>query len=98
MEPEFDRYADNYRELMRDPIRDAFAAGSDFFHARKWRLLRDFFERRGTVAKGARWLGIWAGKGEVLRLRSETPSLQAQTFSMPASGGFSGTSSSGGAL
>jgi SAM-dependent methyltransferase len=71
MEPEFDRYADNYRELMRDPIRDAFATGSDFFHARKWRLLRDFFERRGTVTKSSRWLDIGSGKGELLRLGRE---------------------------
>ena len=26
MEPEFNRYADDYRELLRDPIRDAFAS------------------------------------------------------------------------
>jgi SAM-dependent methyltransferase len=71
MEPEFDRYADNYRELVRDPIRDAFAAGPDFFHARKWWLLRDFLERRGAVTKDWRWLDIGSGKGELLRLGRE---------------------------
>lgn len=71
MEPEFDRYAEKYRELMRDPIRDAFAAGSDFFHARKWWLLRDFLERRGALTKSWRWLDIGSGKGELLRLGRE---------------------------
>jgi SAM-dependent methyltransferase len=69
-EPEFNRYADDYRELLRDPIRDAFASG-DFFHARKWRLLRDFLERRGTATKGWRWLDIGSGKGELLRMGRE---------------------------
>lgn len=71
MEPEFNRYADEYRELLRDPIRDAFAAGADFFHARKWRLLKDFLERRGAVTKCWRWLDIGSGKGELLRMGRE---------------------------
>ena len=71
MGSEFDRYADKYRELVRDPIRDAFAASSDFFHARKWWLLRDFLERRGAVTKDWRWLDIGSGKGELLRLGRE---------------------------
>src|SRR5260370_23549476 len=66
MEPEFNRYADDYRELLRDPMRDAFAAGTDFFHARKWRLLRDFLGRRGAITKSWRWLDIGSGQGELL--------------------------------
>src|SRR6185436_19549336 len=68
MEPEFNQYADKYRELLRDPIRDAFAGGADFFHVRKWRLLSDFLRRRGPVTKGWRWLDIGSGQGELLRL------------------------------
>lgn len=68
MEPEFNRYAEDYRELLRDPIRDAFAAGTDFFHARKWRLLRDFLGRRGVITRDWRWLDIGSGQGELLRL------------------------------
>ena len=68
MDPEFNRYADDYRELLRDPIRDAFAAGTDFFHLRKWRLLRDFLARRGAITRNWRWLDIGSGQGELLRL------------------------------
>lgn len=68
MEPEFNRYADDYRELLRDPIRDAFAGSADFFHARKWWLLKDFFERRGVLTKRLRWLDIGSGQGELLRM------------------------------
>lgn len=71
MEPEFNRYADSYRELLRDPIRDAFASGADFFHVRKWHLLREFLQRRGAAARRWRWLDIGSGKGELLRLGRE---------------------------
>jgi SAM-dependent methyltransferase len=68
MEPEFNRYADHYRELLRDPIRDAFATGTNFFHARKWQLLRDFLDRRGATTRSWRWLDIGSGQGELLRM------------------------------
>jgi SAM-dependent methyltransferase len=68
MEPEFDRYADDYRELLRDPIRDAFAARTDYFHARKWRLLRDFLGRQGAITRSWRWLDVGSGQGELLRM------------------------------
>jgi SAM-dependent methyltransferase len=71
MEPEFNQYADKYRELLRDPIRDAFASGADFFHVRKWRLLSDFLRRRGAVTEGWRWLDIGSGQGELLRMGLE---------------------------
>jgi SAM-dependent methyltransferase len=67
-EPEFNRYGNQYRQLLRDPIRDAFVADADFFHARKWRLLSDFFERRGVNTKSWRWLDIGSGQGELLRM------------------------------
>lgn len=68
MEPEFNRYAEDYHELLRDPIRDAFAPGTDFFHARKWRLLREFLGRRGAITRTWRWLDIGSGQGELLRM------------------------------
>lgn len=71
MEPEFDRYAAEYRELLRDPIRDAFTSRPDYFHVRKWRLLSDFFKRRGAATKGLRWLDIGSGQGELLRMGRE---------------------------
>ena len=68
MDPEFNRYANDYRELLRDPIRDAFAAGTDFFHARKWQLLSNFLGRCGAITKNWRWLDIGSGQGDLLRM------------------------------
>ncbi len=68
MPTEFDDYAANYRALMRDPIRDRFAAGSAFFFERKWILLAAFLKRRGICMQNARWLDVGCGQGELLRL------------------------------
>src|SRR5262245_48400279 len=67
-EREFDRYAADYEELLRDPIRDRFAESSDFFHRRKWDVLSDFLRRRAVATRQARWLDVGCGKQELLRL------------------------------
>src|SRR5438045_1060614 len=48
MPAEFDQYAAQYRALLRDPIREKFAPGSQFFMQRKWELLESFLRRRGV--------------------------------------------------
>jgi SAM-dependent methyltransferase len=68
MPTEFDDYAANYRELVRDPIRDLFADGSGFFFERKWILLAAFLKRRGIRSESAGWLDVGCGQGELLRL------------------------------
>lgn len=68
MPTEFDRYAAQYRALLRDPIRERFAPGSAFFAQRKWELLQAFLERRGVPIQSARWLDVGCGQGELLRL------------------------------
>jgi SAM-dependent methyltransferase len=68
MDAEFDRYAARYEELLRDPIRDAFASGARFFQERKWSLLREWFDRLEFDTGRERWLDIGCGKGELLHL------------------------------
>lgn len=65
---EFDRYAADYEELLRDPIRDRFAVSSDFFHRRKWDVLSEFLRRHAFTTHQARWLDVGCGKQELLRL------------------------------
>jgi len=64
---EFDRYADDYERMLRDPMRDAFGASGDFFHRRKWLLIADFLARHGMSIGGLSWLDVGCGKGELLR-------------------------------
>src|SRR5215469_16541912 len=70
MEPkaEFDRYAKNYDELLRDPIRETFALTTDFFHWRKWILIENFIRRHGLSPDKMAWLDVGCGKGELLTL------------------------------
>ena len=64
-QPEFDRYASDYSNLLKDPLRDRFAPGL-FFHERKWLLIRDFFQRAKLDTNRLRWLDVGCGKGELL--------------------------------
>jgi SAM-dependent methyltransferase len=68
MSAEFDRYAGHYEDLLRDPIRDRFAASAEFFHLRKWLLIQDFFRRRSISSKQLSWLDVGCGRGELLHL------------------------------
>lgn len=67
MSAEFDCYAGHYEDLLRDPIRDRFAASAEFFHLRKWLLIQDFFRRRSIRSQELSWLDVGCGKGELLR-------------------------------
>lgn len=71
--PEFDALSESYEELLKDPIRDRFGAGtSEFFHLRKRDLIRDYLRRRKIDSHTLRWLDIGCGKGELLTmLRSD---------------------------
>jgi len=64
---EFDDYAEQYTTLLADPLRDRFA-NNDFFHRRKFMLIREFFRRSGLNAKQSSWVDIGCGQGELLRL------------------------------
>lgn len=66
--PEFDRYANEYASLLKDPIRDMFAPGSTFFFERKWQLLLEYMGGRGMRPKESHWLDVGCGQGDLLRL------------------------------
>jgi len=68
MPPEFDSYAREYSELLRDPVRDRFATTPIFFHQRKWGVIREFFDSLGHSTSGVSWLDVGCGRGELLRL------------------------------
>ncbi len=68
MPTEFDGYADDYGELLDDPIRRAFAGKQEFFHLRKLKVFRRFLARRGVAAKTVSWVDIGCGRGDLLRL------------------------------
>jgi SAM-dependent methyltransferase len=63
----FDDFAGNYAELIKDPIRDAFTASSDFFFERKIQVVRAFFRNAGIQPESLDWLDIGCGQGDMLR-------------------------------
>src|ERR1019366_5710452 len=71
MSAEFDRYARDYDDLLRDPIRDRFAGRTEFYHLRKWLVIQDLFRRRSTSSRELCWLDVGCGKGELLHLGKE---------------------------
>jgi len=69
MEPEFDRLASSYEQLLQDPVRDRFCGGESlFFHIRKRDLVRAFFRRRQISTSALHYLDVGCGKGELLSL------------------------------
>lgn len=68
MQVEFDEYAAQYAELLRDPIRERFAPGSAFFVERKWSLLAEICRRHGIEPSKSSWLDVGCGQGDLLRL------------------------------
>jgi ubiquinone/menaquinone biosynthesis C-methylase UbiE len=66
--PEFDQYANEYKALTHDPIRERFAPGSEFFHRRKWELLADYMVRTGISPDQSAWLDVGCGQGDLLRM------------------------------
>lgn len=67
MEKEFDRLAPDYKELLKDPVRDYFAPGSEFFLTRKIDMLLEFAASAGIDTQRLAWLDVGCGKGELLR-------------------------------
>jgi SAM-dependent methyltransferase len=65
---EFDLYAGDYVELLRDPIRDRFAATNRFFFERKLQVIRGFYKRQDVNTSSLRWLDIGCGQGDLLRM------------------------------
>jgi SAM-dependent methyltransferase len=82
--PEFDSYAENYAELIRDPIREKFTASDRFFAERKIQVIQKFFQSRGVDMGALKWLDVGCGQGELLRLGK--PYFRAATGTDPSAG------------
>ncbi len=63
----FDDYAENYDDLLRDPLRDRFAGGSDFFIQQKCRIVSHRLEKKGTGRRPMRVLDAGCGQGRAFR-------------------------------
>jgi SAM-dependent methyltransferase len=69
MQPEFDRYASQYENLLEDPLRGLFSSGRDsFFHVRKRDLILRYMKRQKLDSGQLSWLDLGCGKGELLKL------------------------------
>ncbi len=62
----FDRFAGQYDELLRDPLRDRFAESSRFFIEQKCRVLLRHLPKRGPSAPKLRVLDAGCGQGTAL--------------------------------
>ena len=60
--------ASSYEELLRDPIRDRFSAGTRFFHERKLILIKAFWAAAGRKTEDLAWIDLGCGKADLLRL------------------------------
>ncbi len=67
-DPEFNRYASSYTELLRDPLRSQFSRDPLYFHRRKWLLIQRILKQVGMIPKKLKWLDIGCGHGELLEL------------------------------
>ena len=65
---EFDAYAGDYAELIRDPIRDRFAASSRFFFERKLEIIQAFYRRQGMDTRKHAWLDVGCGQGDLMKV------------------------------
>jgi len=63
---EFDQYARDYKQLLRDPMRDGFVRSGEFYHRRKWTLIAEFLARHAIPSRQLAWLDVGCGKGELL--------------------------------
>jgi len=66
--PEFDAYAHDYKDLLRDPLREKFAGENLFFAEQKLQVIRSFFRSLGRDTQSLNWLDVGCGFGELLRM------------------------------
>jgi SAM-dependent methyltransferase len=65
---EFDNYAQDYQDLLNDPIRERFAKNQIFFHQRKLEVLLDLLAQDNVDPASQSWLDVGCGKGELLEM------------------------------
>jgi SAM-dependent methyltransferase len=64
----FNAYASDYAELLRDPLRDKFAASNQFFFERKLQIIRRFCRSQSLDTHKLDWIDVGCGQGDLLRL------------------------------
>jgi SAM-dependent methyltransferase len=64
---EFDQYAENYTELVREPSRDWFG-DPNFMHVRKADILTRLLESMGRDPGQTDWLDVGCGQGDLLAI------------------------------
>ena len=67
MNAEFDRFAAEYKELVRHPIRDWFSPDARYYVVRKLEVLLGLAEALGRDTRLMTWLDVGCGDGELLR-------------------------------
>lgn len=77
----FDRLADNYDDLLKDPLRDRFAHGSDFFIRQKVRIVERRLPRVGEAP--LRVLDAGCGQGTALGMLRDQMRVFGSDISLP---------------
>jgi hypothetical protein len=65
---EFDQFAGNYAELLDDPLRRVFAAGTSYFHRRKIEVLQKVIRAQQLEPGRMAWIDVGCGQGELREL------------------------------
>jgi len=65
---EFDAYAVDYAEQLRDPLRERFTASNRFFFVRKLEVIQSFYRRRSVDTHTLAWLDAGCGQGDLLNV------------------------------
>jgi SAM-dependent methyltransferase len=76
----FDEYAREYDELLRDPLRDKFAGGSDFFIRQKCRIVSS---RLPPSSRSLRVLDAGCGQGTAFRFFDQGVRVFGTDISQP---------------
>lgn len=68
---EFDQYANQYSDLLTDPLRNRFTRDPIHFYQRKWIVIERLLRRAGVAPAALRWLDAGCGRGELLEIAGE---------------------------
>lgn len=80
----FDKFAGNYDDLLRDPLRDRFADGGDFFIQQKVRVVQRRLKRRARAAgRPLRVLDAGCGQGRAFAFFDRETHVFGSDISQP---------------
>jgi SAM-dependent methyltransferase len=79
----FDEFADEYDRLLHDPLRDRFAAGSDYFIEQKCRVLLRHLQPGSGAAAPPRLLDAGCGQGTAIAFLRKAFRVVGSDVSLP---------------